>query len=56
MSETEQRVTKGGRTRPFTVAVPPVQQPAQGPLQAPEQAAMPAAPERKAEADGAAKG
>lgn len=43
MSDTEQRVTKGGRVRPFTVPV----QPAQPPMESPERAAVPVSPETK---------
>jgi hypothetical protein len=45
MSDTEQRVTKGGRARPFFVPV----QPAPQPMESPERAAVPAAPETKSE-------
>jgi hypothetical protein len=45
MSDTEQRVTKGGRARPFSVPVLPAPQP----MESPERAALPAAPETKSE-------
>lgn len=51
MSDTEQRVTKGGRTRPFTVPA----HPAQPPMESPERAAVPAPPETKQPAGGEAK-